>query len=84
MSQQRTVSLPSDVESEDPRVVEEEKKTTSAFFYEYIAKRASKDQDLKACDADIIQEQREQAVQEVQDQSAVNVAGVLADLGMYF
>ena len=84
MSQQRTVSLPTDAEdSEDPQVVEEEKKTTSAFFYEYISKRANKDQDLKTSDAKIIEEQREQAVQKVKDVSAVNVAAVLADLGMW-
>ena len=84
MSQQRTVSLPTDAEdSEDPQVVEEEKKTTSAFFYEYISKRANKDQDLKTSDAKIIEEQREQAVQKVRDVSAVNVAAVLADLGMW-
>ena len=85
MSQQRTVSLPTDEEeSEDPRVVEEEKKTTSAFFYEYISKRANKDQELKTSDAKIIEEQRQQAVQKVKDVSAVNVAAVLADLGKSF
>lgn len=83
MSQQRTVSLPTDTEeSEDPQVVEEEKKTTSAFFYEYISKRANKDQEMKTSDAKIIEEQREQAVQAVKDVSAINVAAELADLGM--
>ncbi len=82
MSQQRTVSLPTDTESEEPPAVEEEKKTTSAFFYEYMSKRADKDQDLKTTDAEVIQEQREQAVQAVEDVSAINVAAVLANLGM--
>ena len=94
MSQQRTVSLPAEEESEDSRVVEEEsedsrvveeeKKATSAFFYEYISKRADKDQEMKASDAEIIQEQREQAVKAVEDVSVINVAAVLADLGMKF
>ncbi len=78
MSQQRTVNLEACAESED-RV--EEKQETSAFFFQYISRRAESDQEVKVSDAKIIREQREQAVLAVSDEAAVKVASKLADLG---
>ena len=82
MSQQRCVNLPA-AEAEENVTKEEEKKETSAFFFQYISRRAEKDVELKANDAEIIVEQKEQAVQAVNDAAAINLASRLADLGMY-
>lgn len=82
MSQQRTVSLPT-VGPEENTPKEEEKRETSAFFFQYMSRRAEKDQELKASDTEIIVEQKEQAVQAVNDAAAINVASRLADAGRF-
>lgn len=82
MSQQRTVNLPT-AGADENVTKEEEKRETSAFFFQYISRRAEKDQELKASVTEIIVEQKEQAVQAVNDASAINVACRLADLGMW-
>lgn len=77
MSQQRTVNL----QSSDSEDNVEEKRETSAFFFQYIARRAESDQDLSVGDADIIEQQKEEAVKAVSDAAATKVASKLADLG---
>lgn len=81
MSHQRTVSLPSSQESDDT-----EKQETRVFFFQYMSKRAQKDEDLNASDAKTIQEEGEQVVQSVEGKEAVEVASRLADWGkpVYF
>lgn len=78
MSQQRTVSVQTNSEAEEEV---EEKKQTSAFFFEYVSRRADCDQDLSVNEAGIIQQQKEQAVEAVNDEGAIKVASRLADLG---
>ena len=78
MSQQRTVSVQTNSETEEEV---EEKKQTSAFFFEYVSRRADNDEDLSFGDAGIIKEQKEQAVEAVNDEGAMKVALRLADLG---
>lgn len=73
MSQQLTVNLPAS---------ESDERETSAFFFQYVYRRAVKDQELRASDTDVIGRQKEQAVQAVDDETAVKVASTLADLGM--
>ncbi len=76
---QQFVSLPSVVEPEETRV--EEKRETHAFFFEYMSRRAQKDQDLRADHADTIQKLRQEATEGVTDQTAIKVGSHLADLG---
>lgn len=81
MSQQRTVSLPTNFEPDDEPVAE--KQQTSALFFEYVARRANKDGDLKASETEVFMEEREKAVQVVgEDAATLNVASRLADIGM--
>lgn len=59
----------------------EEKQETSAFFFHYISRRADSDQEMSVSDANLIKEQREEAVQALNDGAAIRVASKLADLG---
>lgn len=78
MSQQLTVNVPN---SESEGKVEE-KRETSAFFFEYISKRADKDQDMSVSNTNVIKQQKEEALKAVSDAAAaVKVASKLADLG---
>ena len=83
MSQQQAVSLPSNSEQDDQEVVEE-KRETRAFFFQYMSTRAQKDGDLRASDAELIQQQGKEVVQVMSDDTA-NAATMLglklADLG---
>lgn len=81
MSQQRTVNIQTSG-GEEGVAKDKEKRETSAFFFQYISRRAEKDQDLRVSDAEIIVEQKEQAVQAVRNAAAINVASKLADMGM--
>lgn len=80
MSQQLTVNVPN---SESEGKVEE-KRETSAFFFEYISKRADKDQDMSVSNTNVIKQQKEEALKAVSDAAAaVKVASKLADLGIF-
>lgn len=85
MSQQRTVSVPPalDPETEEGLTGSEEGRETRAFFFQYLSRRAGNDNDLRETDAQIIHQEREQAVQAVAGSSdaAAEVASRLADLG---
>ena len=81
MSQQRTVNIPTSG-AEEGVTKDKEKRETSAFFFQYVSRRAEKDQDLRESDTEIIVEQKEQAVQEVKNAAAINVACRLADMGV--
>lgn len=78
MSQQLTVNV-SNPESEE---VVREKRETSAFFFEYVSRRADKDLDLSVSNTNVIKQQKEEAVKAVSDAAAVKVASKLADLGI--
>lgn len=77
MSQQLTVSVR---DSEDEETVEE-KRETSAFFFEYISRRADKDQDLSVSNTAVIKQQKEEAVEAGSDEASLKVASKLADIG---
>lgn len=87
MSQQLTVSVPPSLEPEvEERLAgSEEGRETRAFFFEYLSRRANHDNDLRESDAQIIHQEREQAVRAVAGSSdaAAEVASRLADLGKW-
>lgn len=81
MSQQREVSVPCPTE---PAIEgSEEGRETRAFFFEYLSRRAKNDSELRDSDAQIIHQERQEAVQVVVGSSdaAAEVAARLADLG---
>ncbi len=80
--QQRSVKVPSRVETDGPGREEEETRT---FLFQYLSKRAQRDKDLPGENADVIQQRgQEAAVHATEtggDSAAVNVASMLADMG---
>lgn len=84
MAQQLTVNVDQASSESDEQVGVEEKQETSAFFFHYISRRADSDQDMSVSDANLIKEQREQAVQALNDGAAIKVASKLADLGEHW
>ena len=83
--QQRSVNIPSRVES-DRGSGREEEEETQTFLFQYLSRRAQTDKDLPGKDAEVIQHHGQEAsaraaVAGGDNSAAVNVASMLADMG---
>ncbi len=82
MAHQLTVNPPSSVECREEEEEEEEKHETKAFFFQYMSRRAEKDEHLNGEGAEVIKRQRGTIVSTSSGcAAAVDVASRLADLG---